>query len=94
MEYQSDGLSKEELRKKKRQQERIQVIAIFAAAVLVVLLVVGGIAVALVKAFSHGGEKADDLQVDAVTTESVTEQIVDRMPTSMTRQRGCWHRWC
>lgn len=86
MEYQSDGLSKKELRKKKRQQERIQVIAIFAAAVLVVLLVVGGIAVALVKAFSHGGEKADDLQVDAVTTESVTEQIVDSAPTDEMEQ--------
>lgn len=77
MENQLGDLSKEEIRKKRRQQERIRVIAIFASAVLVMVLVVGGIVVGLVKALSHGDEKAENMQVDAVTTESMTEQIVD-----------------
>lgn len=77
MEYQSGGLSKEEIRKKKRQQERLRVIAIFAAVVLVLCLVVGGIVFALVQIFSKGNDKTEDLQVDAVTTESVTEQPME-----------------
>lgn len=73
MEYQSGGMSREEIRKKRRQKERMQAFAVFAAALLVLLLVIGGIVFALVRVFSADEEK-EKQQVDAVTTESVTVQ--------------------
>lgn len=86
MEYQSGGLSKEEIRKKRRQQERMRVIAVFAAVVLVACLVLGGIVFALVRLFSKGNEKTEDLQVDAVTTETVTEQPVEDLVAEQTEE--------
>ncbi len=73
MDYQSGGLSREEIRKKRRQKERMQAFAILAAVVLVLVLVIGGIVFALVRNFSDENEK-EDVQVDAVTTESVVEE--------------------
>lgn len=73
MEYQSGGLSREEIRKKRRQKERMQAIAILAAVLLVLVLVIGGVVFALVRVFS-GSEEPEGTQVDAVTTESVAVQ--------------------
>lgn len=76
MDYQSGGLSREEIRKKRRQKERMQAILIFVAVILVLVLVIGGSVFALVRVFS---DKTDnkETQVDAVTTESVVTQQAD-----------------
>lgn len=86
MEYQSGGMSKEEIRKKRRQQERMRVIAVFAAVLLVLCLVIGGIIFALVQVFSKDDKKAQDLQVDAVTSESVTEKPVEDSAMEQTEE--------
>ena len=71
MEYQSDGLSREEIRKKRRKKERMQAIALFATILLVVLLAIGGVVFALVRVFTGSKDSDKDIMVDAVTTESV-----------------------
>lgn len=72
MDYQSSGLSREEIRKKRRQKEQLKAIAIFATVLLVIVLVLGGIGISLVRVFSDKG-KEENVQVDAVTS---TEQVV------------------
>lgn len=74
MEFESSGLSKEEIRKRRRKKERTQALAILVGAVLVVCLVLGiGIA-ALVNVFSSSNEKEDNAAVDAVTASVVPEE--------------------
>ncbi len=80
MEFESQGLSKEEIRRQRRKKERMQAIMILSAAVLVVLLIVVGVITGIVKAVSVDKEKKEDKQiVDAVVAETVVEQDIEEV---------------
>lgn len=80
MDFESSGLSREEIRRKRKQKERIQAFAILAAVLLVVALVVGGVVFGLIRMFSDD-KKEENVQVDAVTTEQVVaEETVTEEP--------------
>lgn len=88
MEYQSGGLSREEIRKKRRKKERMQAMVILAVILLVIALLIGGVVLLLVRLFSDSDKQEEKAQVDAVTSESVVEQQVaaDEEPEETTEE--------
>lgn len=73
MDFESSGLSREEIRKRRRKKERTQAMALLAAALLVVILLIGGGIFGIVKLVGGKAPKEEKPAVDAVATESVTE---------------------
>ncbi len=73
MDFETSGLSREEIRKRRRKKERTQAMALLAAALLVVILLVGGGIFGIVKLVGGKSPKDEKPAVDAVTTESVAE---------------------
>ncbi len=80
MEHQTDGMSREEIRKKRRQKEKLQALLILAAILLVVALVVGGVVMVLMKTFAGKEEKPEDTKVDAVTSVVAEETDAEVQP--------------
>ena len=73
VDFESSGLSREEIRKRRRKKERTQAMALLAAALLVVILLIGGGIFGIVKLVGGKAPKEEKPAVDAVATESVTE---------------------
>ncbi|MBE5882075.1 MAG: hypothetical protein E7289_07220 [Lachnospiraceae bacterium] len=74
MDFESSGLSREEIRKRRRKKERMQAIVILAFVILVIALVIGAVVFVLVRVFSGPDKKTESAQVDAVATESVVSE--------------------
>ncbi len=79
MEFESNGLSREEMRKKRRKKERTQAMILLAVVLLVICLIIGVVVFVLVRIFSGDKEKPDSQAVDAVATESVIDVAEDEV---------------
>lgn len=77
MEFEANGLSREEIRKRRRKKERTQAIVILAVVVLVILILIGTAVFALVKIFAKKETDPKPTTVDAVATESLQEEPVE-----------------
>ncbi len=83
MEFETNGLSREEIRKRRRKKERTQAIAILAGVILVILILIGTAVFALVKIFAGKETEPKPTTVDAVATESLHEEPVGSTDAGM-----------
>lgn len=83
MEFETNGLSREEIRKRRRKKERTQAIAILAGVILVILILIGTAVFALVKIFAGKETEPKPTTVDAVATESLHEEPVESADAGM-----------
>ena len=75
----TNGLSREEIRKRKRKKERLQAFVALAAILLVIAIVIGAAGFAVVRIFSKDKKETKEPQVDAVAAESVIQETEEPM---------------
>ena len=88
MEFESSGLSREEIRKRRRKKERTQAMLLLAAAILVVVLLIGGGVFLVMRLVGGNTPETEKAAVDAVTTESVVEDEAESSDADEVAEQG------